>query len=76
MTIDSIVAVLENKNSNETSLIQALTIVRNHIDYCVYHNIDMLTDPLFFIFLVKIFILDNNINLYIIKEVKLNYGIY
>ena len=46
MDTDSIVAVLENKNSDETSLVQALTIVRNHIDYCNYYNIDMLSDKL------------------------------
>lgn len=46
MDIKTIVNVVKNPNSTEISLLQALMIIRQHIEYCIHYNIDMLSDPL------------------------------
>ena len=46
MDIESITSIVKNKQSNDISLLEALNIIRLHIDYCRKYNIDMYTDPL------------------------------
>lgn len=46
MRIDKICHILNSRNSNDTELRLAISIVKDHILYCKYHNIDMLSDPL------------------------------
>ena len=46
MDHNKVISIVKDRNSNPTLLREALEIVRYHIDYCVSHNINMLSDPL------------------------------
>lgn len=46
MDDEMIINVVKNKKCNEVSLLQALMIIRHHIDYCIHYNINLLSDPL------------------------------
>lgn len=46
MDLNEIISIVNDRNSDPDLLREALEIVRCHINYCVYHNINMLSDPL------------------------------
>lgn len=46
MDIETIISVLKDPKPDYDSLLQALTIIRHHINYCLTNNIDMWKDPL------------------------------
>lgn len=41
LDIETVASIVKNRKSDESSLLQALYIIRSHIDYCINNNINM-----------------------------------